>query len=140
MALGAGLVSFALMRSGRGRRIVGTWSCGYIGARPRMQYTGSSFGSVLVGLFRFLLHPTEALPTIRGVLPMRTAYKSHIDDLVLDRWLLPMFRRFADHCDRIRKRQSIRTQASIVYVVGATLGMLFLVVPVTDIVRRLLTR
>lgn len=139
-AIAAGLLSLALFRAGRRRRTVATWNCGYLSAGPRTQYTGSSFGDALVGLFRFALRPSVTAPAIRGLFPSRAAYHGLVNDLVLDRWILPMIGRFAAFCERICRRRSTRTQASIVYVVAGMLGLLLLVVPVTEIVRRFLTR
>ena len=124
VAVAAGALCLALIGAARGTRTVGTWDCGYLEPAARMQYTGSSLGNGLVGLFQFVLHPRAEEPVIRDVIPAPSAYRAHVDDVVLERWVLPVVRWFADQCSRVRHRQSARIQTYITYVVVATLGLL----------------
>jgi hypothetical protein len=105
-----------------------------------MQYTGSSLASTLVGLFGFILRPREHAPAVQGAMPRPAAYRGHVDDVVLERWVLPAVRWCADRCSAIRNRQSPRIQAYLLAVGAATLGLLLLVVPVADLLRKVLTR
>jgi hydrogenase-4 component B len=140
VAVGAGALCLALIGAARGKRTAGTWDCGYLRPGPRMQYTGSSVASGLVGLFQFLLRPRENEPVIRDPLPAPTVYRGHVDDIVLERWVLPPVRWCADRCSRVRHRQSARIQAYIAYVIVATLGLLLLVVPVIHLLRKMVTK
>jgi hypothetical protein len=91
-------------------------------------------------LFRFLLRPREHEPAIRDPMPAPAVYRVHVDDVVLERWVVPLVRWCADRCSRIRQRQSARIQAYITYVVAATLGLLLLVVPLFHLLRRIVTK
>jgi hydrogenase-4 component B len=71
---------------------VGTWDCGYAAPGMTMQYSSSSFGQMLVGVFSWALWPAEHLPRIRGVFPRRTSFHSDVPDLVLDRAVYPAAR------------------------------------------------
>jgi len=140
VAAAAAALCLVLAAGAKGKRSAGTWDCGYARPDARMQYSGSSFAGGLVGLFRFLLRPREHEPAISHPMALPAFYRSHIDDVVLERWLLPLVRRCADQCNRIRQRQSARIQMYIAYVVVATLGLLLLVVPLFDLLRRIVTK
>jgi hydrogenase-4 component B len=73
-------------------RPVGTWDCGYAAPVTTMQYSSSSFGQMLVGIFSSALFPVEHVPGIHGVFPRRTSFLSHVPDLVLDRAVYPVAR------------------------------------------------
>lgn len=133
-------LSWALIHAAAGSRRVQTWSCGFLQPSSRMQYTSSSFARILIGLTRALLYKREHIPAVQGPHPAPTAYHGHVDDLVLERWLLPAARWFAERSARIRHRQSARIQAYITYIAVAMLGLLLLMVPILDVVRRLLSR
>jgi hydrogenase-4 component B len=59
VAVAAGAFCLLLFGVARGTRTVGTWDCGYLAPAARMQYTGSSLGNGLVGIFQFVLHPAS---------------------------------------------------------------------------------
>jgi hydrogenase-4 component B len=133
-------LTLLLARAARGRRTAVTWDCGYARPTARMQYTGSSFASTLVGIFGFVLRPREHAPAIRGAMPPSAAYHGQVDDVVLQRWVRPAVRWCADRCSAIRNRQSPRIQAYLLAVAAATLGLLLLIVPVADLLRKVITR
>jgi hydrogenase-4 component B len=135
--LGAVGVGRALVR--RSPR-AGTWDCGYAAPTARMQYTASSVARTLVRLFAFVLHPTEHEPAAPSVFPAPSAYAGHVDDAVLQRVVEPFCRRVAEWFVRLRQRQSGRIQAYIMYVVLTMLGLLLFVVPVLELLKRLVTR
>jgi hydrogenase-4 component B len=126
-AVAAGLW-WVLARAARGTQVVGTWDCGYVQITSRMQYTSSSFGRTLVDLLHPILHGHRRDPVVAGAFPERSAFRLHVGDLVLDRWVLPLVERFADRCSRLRTRQALRIQMYIVYIVAATAGLLLLLI------------
>jgi hypothetical protein len=71
---------------------VGTWDCGYAAPGMTMQYSSSSFGQMLVGVFSWALWPAEHVPRIHGVFPRRSSFHSHVPDLVLDWAVYPAAR------------------------------------------------
>jgi hydrogenase-4 component B len=82
-----------IRRTRKARRDVGTWGCGYTFPSSRMQYTASSFADGLVGLFRFGLFTDQSDTGISKLFPESGHFHSHTPDGVLDRVLLPTFRR-----------------------------------------------
>ncbi|HTM56002.1 MAG TPA: proton-conducting transporter membrane subunit [Pirellulales bacterium] len=66
-----------------------TWGCGYQGGTPRIQYTSSSFGEMLVGLFSWALRPRIHLPFIKQLFPQESYFRSHVPDPVLDEAVVP---------------------------------------------------
>lgn len=69
-----------------------TWGCGYTGATPRIQYTGTSLVQILEVLFRWSLLPVEERPKIRELFPQTARFETRVPEIVLDRALLPAFR------------------------------------------------
>lgn len=102
-----------------------TWDCGYAAPTARMQYTASSFGALLVGLFSWALTPRVRPPRLSGFFPGQASFASHVPDAVLDRSLRPLFRTAADLLGRARVLQGGRVQLYVAYVL-ATLVALFL--------------
>lgn len=78
------------------RRIAGapsaagpTWGCGYLAPGPRMQYTPTSFGELVVRVFRWALWPVSKYPGLHAWLPRAVRHETELPDVVLDRALLP---------------------------------------------------
>ncbi len=117
----------------------GTWDCGYAAPTARMQYTASSVARSLVHLFSFALRPREHLPTLPGAFPRPASYKGHVDDAVLQRVVGPLCRGVAARFVRVRQWQTGRIQAYIVYVVLTTLCLLLFVIPLVQLLKRLVT-
>ncbi len=110
----------------RGKAIgrTGTWDCGYARPTARMQYTGSSFGQSLVGLFGWALWPRRREPLVKGALPAPSSFSSEVPDTVLDRLVLPAFR-FADYfLPWLRLLQQGRIHVYLLYILGAVLALL----------------
>jgi NADH:ubiquinone oxidoreductase subunit 5 (subunit L)/multisubunit Na+/H+ antiporter MnhA subunit len=132
----AALLWVLLSRAARGPEGVGTWDCGYWRITPRMQYTGSSFARSLVDLLRFALRPAREGPALAGAFPAPSRYRTHVGDIVLDRWVRPLAERFADACSRLRQRQSQRIQVYIVYVFAVALaGLVVFTIDLIDLLR-----
>jgi hydrogenase-4 component B len=95
-----------------------TWDCGYAAASPRIQYTASSFGEMLVGLFRWAVLPDELRPRPDGPFPAPgPRFESHAPDPVLDRLLLPGLARGRTFLGLARVIQAGRIQAYLLYIV-----------------------
>ncbi len=59
----------------------GTWGCGFAQPTVKMQYTGSSYASFILDFFRPVAPLSEEHPAIQGRFPLKTHYKSHINDI-----------------------------------------------------------
>ena len=94
----------------------GTWDCGYAQPTQRMQYTGASFGRSLVNLFTFVLWPKDHRPTLDGYFPARACFKSVVPDVILDRFVLPLFQVTARYLPMVRVLQQGQTQLYVLYV------------------------
>jgi hydrogenase-4 component B len=104
-------------RSRNAPRDVATWGCGYLSPTPRMQYTASSFGDFLVGLFRFGLWTERHSTPITGPFPKESRFSSHTPDAVLDRTLLPAITGIVWMCSRLRSYiQNGHTSFYLLYV------------------------
>ncbi len=137
--LAAAIAMAARRRERRDRRAV-TWDCGYAAPSPRMQYSASSVARTLVHLFAFALRPREHAPTVAGPFPRPQTYHGHVDDATLEGVVRPFCRAVAARFVRIRQWQTGRIQAYIVYVGLTTLCMLLFVLPLIQLLRRLVTQ
>lgn len=102
-----------------------TWDCGYAAGTSRMQYTSSSFASWSVDLFRWALQPREEKPRFPHPFPAKGHYESHVPDAVLDRILIPAFRRGGWLLSRARVIQRGQMQLYLLYVVIILLVLLW---------------
>ena len=59
----------------------GTWGCGFSQPTVKMQYTGSSYASFILDFFRPAAPLSEDHPKITGRFPLKTYYKSHVNDI-----------------------------------------------------------
>jgi len=103
----------------------GTWDCGYVAPGPTMQYSSSSFGQTIVGLFSWALRPKVSNPDTRGLFPHRDAFTSHVDDVVLDSVLIPAAEAGTRAARRLKWVQRGSMQAYLLYIL-LTLIMLLL--------------
>jgi formate hydrogenlyase subunit 3/multisubunit Na+/H+ antiporter MnhD subunit len=101
-----------------------TWDCGYAAPSPRMQYTGSSFAQMLVGLFAWALRPRVREPRIEGLFPRAASFHSEVPDAVLERALLPAVEAVARACLRLRWLQAGHTHVYVLYILLALLVLL----------------
>lgn len=88
----AALVALFLLRRSRTQpqAVSSTWGCGYLSPTPRMQYTASSFGSLLVSWFSALLRPELHREEVAGLFPFPGSLRSHVPETVLERVYLPL--------------------------------------------------
>jgi hydrogenase-4 component B len=118
----------ARMRSKTLRRSV-TWDCGYALPNARMQYTASSFSAMLVTLSRGLLRPRTHRPVIKELFPGRAEFHSHVDDVVLDRWLVPQWSYVRLRLGRLRVFQQGSVQRYVLYILVTVFLLLLWSVP-----------
>jgi hydrogenase-4 component B len=111
-----GLFALRLWNRGRSRAAAGTWDCGYAVPTARIQYTGSSFGQLLVWLFSFMLWPRTRRPDLHGVSPGGAGFRQSVPDTILDRLLLPAVRDVERRLAWIRLLQQGRVQIYPLYV------------------------
>ena len=112
--------------SRRAETTLPTWDCGYAAPTPRMQYTASSFGDALVGLFAFALRPRSHRPRLTGPFPSRDAYHSEVPEVVLDLWVRPAISRGTQAASWLRWMQQGSVQSYLLYVLAALLASLLL--------------
>jgi hydrogenase-4 component B len=119
----AGLAAvFVRVRAARGRAGApqpGTWDCGHAGPpSPRLQYTASSTGEMLAGLFRWAVRFDERRPHLKEPFPGPTRYSSQPKEPLLDELVTPFFRRWADRFSRLRVLQRGNIQLYLVYILA----------------------
>ena len=96
---------------------LGTWDCGYAGApSPRLQYTASSVGEMLVGMFGWAVRLKEKRPRLKDPFPARLGYESEVTEPLLDGCLTPFFHRWADRFSRLRILQRGNIQVYLIYI------------------------
>ncbi len=132
------LTAWILFRTKKRRR-TGTWDCGYAEPTSRMQYTASSFGNGLVSLFSWFLCPQGHKSAIREIHPGQASASSHVDEVVLDRLLIPVFHRTERFFSWFNRFQQGVSQNYILYMLVAALFMLSLLIPYRDWVLPLFT-
>jgi hydrogenase-4 component B len=116
-------------RSRKAPRDTSTWGCGYLAPTPRMQYSASSFGDFIVGLFRVGLMTERHGEPVAGPFPKPSSFSSHTPDAVLDGALLPAAGGIAWLCNRLRRFiQNGHTSFYLLYV-ALTLIVLFALIP-----------
>ncbi len=122
-----GIVSAFLVASTR-RTVaatVGTWDCGYAAPAATMQYSSSSFGQMLVGIFSWVLRPAEHLPKIPDLFPRRRAsFHSHVPDVVLERGVYPAARGIGRLFAWMRWLQLGSTNAYVLYILVTLVTLL----------------
>jgi hydrogenase-4 component B len=59
----------------------GTWGCGFTQPTAKMQYTGSSYAGSILEFFSSVAPLTQEHPAIKGRFPLKTFYKSRINDI-----------------------------------------------------------
>ncbi len=128
LAIGLSSLFFGIKYASNKR--AGTWDCGYARPTARMQYTASSFAQSLVKLFSWVLKPDTHKPDITLIFPVTGTMESEVDELVLDRTLIPVFQGMKKIFKWFRRFQQGQTQAYIFYLLVVLVIMLvFLFIP-----------
>jgi hydrogenase-4 component B len=128
------------LRYARVTNDVNTWDCGYARPTHRMQYTASSFAQMIVSLFRWVLHPRIHSPSVQGLFPQPTKFHTEVDDVVLDRLLVPASRIVERCVGWIRTLQHGLTQHYVLYILITVILMLSLLIPFDEFLARLFAR
>ncbi len=136
------VVSIAVLMKVRSRtaRSVGTWDCGYACSTPRIQYTASSFAQMIVSMFRWVLNPHLHPPQVDGLFPKPAKMHSHVDDIILDRKILPFARVVEKWFGWFRRFQQGITQHYLLYILITVILMLSTMIPFKEFIKRLFAR
>ncbi|MDP3426841.1 MAG: hypothetical protein Q8S17_05630, partial [Humidesulfovibrio sp.] len=134
------LLGLAALRRCRLAPRTGTWDCGYAEPTSRMQYTASSFAQMIVEMFGWVLRPHVQKPGIEGLFPQPAKLRSHVDEVVLDRMLLPLGRRIERWFAWFHQFQQGLTQHYALYILIAVVLMLGSLLPVDGGLARLFAR
>lgn len=97
----------------------GTWGCGYARPSAKLQYTGSSFGRPLVGIFAALVKPRPAETRAAGVFPAEVRSATEVPDRVETGFYEPLFARIARWLSVVRRFQHGHTNKYVLQIVGA---------------------
>jgi hydrogenase-4 component B len=138
----AGILAAIFLGARRGSgvehaRLSTTWDCGYARPSSRMQYSASSLAGTLVELFRGVLRPHTHQPKVVAVFPPPARFESRVDDVVLERFLAPLWRRFRARLRGLRLLQQGSVQAYILYILLILSLLLVLTIPLEDALRLL---
>jgi hydrogenase-4 component B len=121
-------------------RYVGTWDCGYARPTSRIQYTASSFAQMIVAMFRWVLRPRMQRPRITGLFPKPAQMHSHVDDIVLDRGILPVSRNAERWFNWFHRFQQGITQQYLLYILIIVILMMSTMIPFKEFITRLFVR
>jgi len=129
--LAFGIVTAVLtILSKRSSPVVVTWDCGYAKPASSMQYTAASFARSIVGLFSWVLRPHQHNPVLSDHFPKASTSQSHVDEIVLDRLLIPGGTLLQRTSLWFHRFQHGGIQQYILYIVITLLLLLFLQIPV----------
>jgi hydrogenase-4 component B len=135
-----GALMIGLTLGTRVPRRVGTWDCGYARPTHRVQYTASSFAQTIVALFNWVLRPRMHRPRVEGPFPRPTRMQSHVDDAVLDRFLVPVGYSVERWFGWFRRFQQGLTQHYVLYILITVILMLSTLIPFDEFIARLFAR
>lgn len=117
------VILWKILARSRSIGTAGTWDCGYAQPTNRMQYTGSSLGQTLVGLFAFITWPRRCEPQITGAMPLQARFRSIVPDTVLDRLVTPVFDVAGRYLPMVRVLQQGQTQVYVLYVLATVIAL-----------------
>lgn len=128
------LISLVVLWNKKEMKIAVTWDCGYAKPDSRMQYTASSFAQSIVMLFSWLLRPHTHNPHLKEYFPKTQKIKSHIDEIVLDRFLVPASNLFRHCCGWFHRFQHGLIQHYILYILITLFLMICIQMPFRELV------
>ncbi|NLD92288.1 MAG: hydrogenase [Fibrobacter sp.] len=105
---------------------LGTWDCGYALPTSRMQYSSSSFGDTIVKLFRWIVVPSDHDPKISGLFPRKSAFKSVVPDVILDRLVVPVFKLAGYYLPMVRVFQRGQVHLYVLYILVTVIVLLII--------------
>jgi hydrogenase-4 component B len=121
LAAAAALVLLCLRRARRRAPKRLTWDCGYARPTARMQYTASSFGDSILGLFAAPFAQKVRPRGPKGFFPAAARYGGELPDAVLDGLVIPAASAFDKLLPRFRVFQKGQTHLYILYVLVITI-------------------
>jgi hydrogenase-4 component B len=133
-------IAAAMKFRSRVSRCVGTWDCGYACPTSRVQYTASSFAQMIVTMFRWVLHPRMDRPRIEGLFAKSTKMHSHVDDIILDRLIMPVSQNIEKWFGWFRRFQQGITQHYLLYILITVILMMSTMIPFKEFITRLFAR
>jgi hydrogenase-4 component B len=89
-----------------------------------MQYTSSSLGQILVGMFGWVLRPRTRRPTALPLFPTESTFETEVPDAVLDEVVLPTVHVGARLFSWFRVLQQGSIQIYLLYIFVALIVML----------------
>lgn len=134
LIVGVLIISLAVLGGKKKIQSAGTWDCGYAKPDNRMQYTASSFAQSIVMLFSWILRPQEHNPQLKAYFPKSQKMKSHIDEIVLDRLLVPASNVFKHCCGWFHRFQHGLIQHYILYILITLFLMICIQMPFKELI------
>ena len=127
----AGMVALYLFLAGRNlpHAASGTWGCGYLRPTPRMQYTSSSLGAMLVSWFRWALRPVVHREEVKGLFPLPGSFESKVPEAVLERVYLPFLEYLYLKTAPVRRMQNGKLNIYIFYTFVTLVSLLVITTP-----------
>lgn len=123
-AMGLLLAVRAWLLAGRSVERGPTWDCGYAQPTARMQYSGLSYVQPLVRLLRPLVPLDERLIRPTGLFPQAARLSTRVDDPVLERGYVLLFRGLLATLARTRWLQRGHVQLYVLYIALTLLTLL----------------
>jgi hydrogenase-4 component B len=120
---------FSRRRPARMERTAITWDCGYARPTARMQYTSSSFAQRLVELFRGVLRPRTSWSPLAALFPRKTEFHSQLDDVVLEGFIRPLWRRCRARLASLRVLQQGSVQTYILCILIIVFLLMLFMMP-----------
>jgi hydrogenase-4 component B len=102
-----------------------TWDCGYIEPTPRMQYTSSSFAEMLTRLNAMFLRPEWHSSKIKGLFPAAAKFSSHVPEVVLEQFYLPLLAKIQSLIAPLRRVQHGQLHLYVLYILVTLVSLLF---------------
>ncbi|MFA7174308.1 MAG: proton-conducting transporter membrane subunit [Kiritimatiellia bacterium] len=121
-------------------RYVNTWGCGFTAPTARIQYTASSFAQMIVNLFGWVLHPQMHPPRIGGLFPKSAKMHTYVNDIILDRVLMPVSWNLVRWFGWFRRFQHGVTQQYLLYILIAAILMMCTMIPFKELMTWFLAR
>lgn len=126
--------AFAVLLRKRAHPGVVTWDCGYARPSNQMQYTASSFAQSITLLFQWVLRPSEHKPHLTGSFPGPSKMSTHVNEIVLDRLLVPISCVFERWAIWFHRFQQGLIQHYILYILITLFLMLCTQMPIREFV------
>ena len=113
-----------------------TWACGYARPGSRMQYTGTSFAGILVGLWRWVLQPVTHGDVTTDLFPAPVERETEVPPFITDRASRRLWYYAKLGARPIRRLQQGSIQQYLFYMLLAA-AILLALIPVSSIMAKL---